>query len=98
MQVSYLKDKPKMREGAEGDTPEVVARHLSIIRIYLHWVGPTLRSYPRTTFCLLATCEQAHYISPHELVASYMAGKSAQKSQKRRGPSRDINPAQATHL
>ena len=27
-----------------------------------------------------------------------MAGKSAQKSQKQRGPSHDINPAQATHL
>jgi len=27
-----------------------------------------------------------------------MAGKSARKSQKRRGPSLDINPAQATHL
>jgi len=29
------------------------------------------------------------------MVASSMAGKSARKSQKRRGPSRDINPAQA---
>jgi len=27
-----------------------------------------------------------------------MAGKYARKSQKRLGPSRDINPAQATHL
>ena len=35
---------------------------------------------------------------PHELVVSSMAGKSAGKSQKRRGPSLDINPAQATHL
>jgi len=61
-------------------------------------VGPTLRSYPRTTYFLLTTCEQAHYISPHELVASFMAGKSARKSQKRHGPSSDINPAQATHL
>jgi len=42
--------------------------------------------------------EQAHYISPHELVASSMAGESARKSQKRRGPSRDISPAQTTHL
>jgi len=33
MQVSCLKDKPRMWEGAEGDTPEVVARHLSIIRV-----------------------------------------------------------------
>ena len=68
--------------------------------------GPTLRSYPRTTFCLLTreimlfigqlkgrlkrilftTCERAHYISPHELVVSCMSGRSAQKSQKRRGP------------
>ena len=55
-------------------------------------------SYPRTTFYLLTTYEQAHYISPHELFASSMAGKSAWKSQKRRGPSLDINPAQATHL
>ena len=46
----------------------------------------------------LTTCEQAHYISPHELVASSMAGKSARKRQKRRGPSRHINPAQAMHL
>jgi len=29
-----------------------------------HSVGPTLRSYPRTIFCLLTTCEQAHYVSP----------------------------------
>jgi len=64
----------------------------------LHSVGPTLRSSPRTTFCLLTTCEQAHYISPHELVASSMAGKSARKSQRRRGQSRDIKTGQATHL
>jgi len=30
----------------------------------LHSVGPTLRSSPRTTLCLLTKCEQAHYISP----------------------------------
>jgi len=63
-----------------------------------HSVRPTLISYPRTKFGLLTTCEQAHYISPHELVASSMAAESARKSQKRRSPSRDINPAQATHL
>jgi len=34
MQVSCVKDQPNMREGADGDTPEVVARVLSIIRIY----------------------------------------------------------------
>jgi len=36
------------------------------IHIYvyiLHSVGLTLRSYPRTTFCLLTTCEQGLYIS-----------------------------------
>ena len=32
---------------------------------------------------------------PHGMVASSMAGKSARISQKRRGPSRDVNPAQA---
>jgi len=64
----------------------------------MHSVGPTLRSSPRTTFCLLTTCEQAHYISPHELVASSMAGKSARESQRRRGQSRDIKTGQATHL
>ena len=63
-----------------------------------HSVGPTLRSYPRTTFCLTTTCEQAHYIFPHELVASSMVGKSARKSQRRRGQSRDIKTGQATHL
>ena len=58
----------------------------------MHSVGPrsTLRSSPRTTFCLLTTCEQAHYISPHELVASSMAAKSARESQRRRGLSHDI--------
>jgi len=66
----------------------------------MHSVGLTLRSSPRTTCCLLTTCEQAHYIFPHdsELVASSMAGKSAQKSQRRRGQSRDIKTGQATHL
>ena len=63
-------------------------------------MGETLRSYPRTIFCLLTTlwADSLHF--PPELMASCMAGKSARKSQKRRGPSRDImvNPAQATHL
>ena len=63
-----------------------------------HSVGPTLRSSPRTTFYLLTTCEQAHYISPHKLIACPMTGKSAQKSQRRRGQSRDIKTGQATHL
>jgi len=63
-----------------------------------HSVGPTLRSYPRTIFCLLTTCEQAHYVSPHELVASSMAGKSARENQRRCGQSRDIKTGQATHL
>ena len=34
MQVSCLEDKPNMRAVPEGDTPEVVGRHLSIISIY----------------------------------------------------------------
>ena len=56
--------------------------HLCAFLMQLHSVGLTLRSSPQTTFCILTTCEQAHYISPHELVASYMAGKSARNSQK----------------
>jgi len=64
----------------------------------MHSVGPTLRSSPRTTFCLLTTCEQAHYISLHELVVCSMAGKSARENQRRRGQSRDIKAGQATHL
>jgi len=32
------------------------------------------------------------------MVDSSMTGKSARKSHKWRGPSRDINPAQVTHL
>jgi len=63
-----------------------------------HLVGLTLRSYPRTIFCLLTTFEHAHYISPHELVASSMAGKSTRKSQKQHSPSLDINPTQTIHL
>jgi len=55
-----------------------------------HSVGPTLRSSPRTTFCLITTCEQAH--------ASSMAGQSARESQRQRGQSRDIKTGQATHL
>jgi len=31
MQVSSLKDKPNMRAGTKGDTPEVAGRHLIII-------------------------------------------------------------------
>jgi len=42
MQVSCLKDKPNMREGAKGDTPEVVGRYCSIIRIYTLWTSSTL--------------------------------------------------------
>jgi len=34
MQMSCLKDKPNMSAGVKGDTPEVVGRQLSIIRIY----------------------------------------------------------------
>ena len=34
----------------------------------LRSVGPTLRSSPRRTFCLLTTCEQAHYICPWSLL------------------------------
>ena len=49
-----------------------------------------MRSSPRTTFCLLSTCEKAHHISPHELVASSMVDKSARESQRRRGQSLDI--------
>ena len=48
----------------------------------MHSEGPTLRSSPRTTFCQLTTCEQAHYISPRELVAPSISGKSARKSQR----------------
>ena len=36
--------------------------------------------------------------SPHELVASSMAGKSTRESQSRRGQSRDIKTGQAMHL
>ena len=54
---------------------------------FFHSVGQTLTSYPPTTFCMLTTCEQAHYISLYELVASSMAGKSGLKSQRRRGQS-----------
>ena len=71
---------------------------LSIRDFGMHSVGPTLRSSPRTTFCLLTTCEYAHYISPHELVASFMTGKSARESQRRRDQCRDIKTGQATHL
>ena len=63
--------------------------------IKIHSLGPTLRSSPRTTFCLLTTCEQADCISPHELVACSMAGKSARKSEGQRGQSRDIKTGQA---
>jgi len=35
---------------------------------------------------------------PHELVVFSMAGKSARKSQRRRGQSRDTKTRQATHL
>ena len=58
-------------------------------------VGPTLTSSPRTTFCLFTTCKQAQYISPHELVAFSMAGKSARENQGRRGQSRNIKIGQA---
>jgi len=34
MQVSCFKNKPNKSAGAEGDTPEVIGRHRSIIRIY----------------------------------------------------------------
>jgi len=34
MQMSFLKDKANTRAGAQGDTPEVVGRYRSIIRIY----------------------------------------------------------------
>jgi len=34
MQVSFVDDKPNMRAVPKGDTPEVVGRHLSIVRIY----------------------------------------------------------------
>ena len=35
MQESCLQDKPNMRAGAQKDTPEVVGRHRSIIRIHV---------------------------------------------------------------
>ena len=76
----------------------IIARKTTYDVYTLHSVGLTLRSSPRTTFCLLTTCEQAHYISPHELVASSMAGKSARKSQRRRRQSRDVKTGHATHL
>ena len=44
--------------------------------------GADFEIIPRTTFCLLTTCEQAHYISPHELVASSMTDKSAREIQR----------------
>ena len=44
MQVSCLKDKPNMRAGAKGDTPEVVGRYRSSIRdnFILFWFGITV--------------------------------------------------------
>jgi len=40
--------------------------HYTVLFCFFHSVGPTLTSYPRTTFCMITTCEQAHYISLHE--------------------------------
>jgi len=67
-------------------------KRLKIQFLSLHSVG---QSSPRTTFCLFTTCEQAHYISPHEMVAFSMIGKSARKSQRQCGQSRDIKTGQA---
>jgi len=35
MQVFCFQDKPNMRADAREDTPEVVGRHRSIIRVYV---------------------------------------------------------------
>jgi len=55
-------------------------------------VGTQIRSSPRTIFCLITTCEQAHYISPTSwLLLPWQASPPGTvKSQRRRGQSCDI--------
>ena len=81
-----------------GKTHGKILRLLTCHSLSFSLCVANLRSSPRTTFCLLTTCDQAHYVFPHDLVASSVVGKSNRKSQRRRGQSRDIKTRQATHL
>jgi len=64
----------------------------------LHSVGLTLRSSPQTRFNLWAATERAHFVFPHVLAASSVAGQTNRQYWKRRGQSRGIIPAHDTQL
>jgi len=60
--------------------------------------GADFEIIPTNKICLLNTCEQAHFVSPHVLASPSVAGQPDWQCLKRRVQSRGINLAQATQF
>jgi len=97
MQVSFVEDKPNTRAVPKGDTPEVVSRHLSIIRIYDRKIkshplsstrgSPGRRAWPKTregplTFFIIYSTQQAK--TTHARVGKYTCERATASSEKKR--------------